>query len=145
MTIYLDIIFLENIFMNTIILFATSVILKNKIRITRIMISSIIGSLYAIISYISKLEIYSNTIVKIILSLVMVYIAFKPINIKQTLKNLMIFYLTSFTFGGVAFALIYVIKPQDILLEKRSINRDISNKNSINRRTNWIYNNNNCI
>ena len=47
----------------------------------------------------------------------MVYIAYKPQNIKKLGKNILIFYLTSFVFGGVAFALIYVIKPQDILMK----------------------------
>ena len=47
----------------------------------------------------------------------MVYIAYKPQNIKKLGKNVLIFYLTSFVFGGVAFALIYVIKPQDILMK----------------------------
>lgn len=115
MIIYLDIIFLENIFMNTIILFASGIILKVKIKIIRILISSIIGSTYAIILYTTALKIYSNTILKILLSVVMIYISFKPNNIKQIFKQLVIFYLTSFTFGGVAFALVYLIKPQDIL------------------------------
>ena len=30
-------------------------------------------------------------------------------------KDLLIFYLTSFVFGGAAFALIYVVKPQELL------------------------------
>ena len=47
----------------------------------------------------------------------MVYIAYKPQNIKKLGKNILIFYLTSFVFGGVAFALIYVIKPRDILMK----------------------------
>ena len=145
MTIYLDIIFLENIFMNTIILFATSIILKNKISIIRILISSSIGSLYAVLTYVTTLGIFSNVFLKIILSIAMIYIAFKPNSIKQMLKLLMIFYLASFTFGGVAFALIYFVKPQNILLEKRGINRNISNKNNISRRNNRFYNNNYCF
>ena len=145
MTIYLDIIFLENIFMNTIILFATSIILKKQINIIRILISSSIGSLYAVLTYVTTLGIFSNVFLKVILSIVMIYIAFKPNNVKQILKPIMIFYLTSFTFGGVAFALIYFVKPQNILLEKRSSNRNISYKNGINRRDSRIYNNNICI
>lgn len=47
----------------------------------------------------------------------MVYIAYKPQNIKILAKQILIFYLTSFLFGGVAFALIYVIKPQEILMK----------------------------
>jgi len=145
MIIYLDIIFLENIFMNTIILFATGIISKNKISITKMLISSLIGSLYAVLTYITTLGIFSNVFLKIILSITMVYIAFKPNNVKRILKLLIIFYLTSFTFGGVAFALIYFVKPQNILLEKRSIDWNISHKDSINRWNNRIYNNNSCI
>ena len=53
MTVYLDIIFCENILMNYIILFATLVIIKikNKRQKIRLIISSIIGSAYAIIVY----------------------------------------------------------------------------------------------
>ena len=127
MTIYIDIIFLENLFMNYIILFATATIVKTPLRILRIFISSVIGSIYAIISYMSILEIYSSTVLKIMLSMAMVYIAFNSKTSKQFLKQLMIFYLTSFTFGGVAFGLLYFISPQNILMEKRSINRNISN------------------
>ncbi len=68
-------------------------------------------------SYISNLEIYSNLFLKIILSIIMVYIAYKPKNIKVLAKETLIFYLTSFLFGGVAFAMIYVVKPQNILMK----------------------------
>ena len=134
MTIYIDIIFLENLFMNYIILYATGTILKEPIKIIRTSISSVLGSVYAIISYMSILEIYSNIVLKIILSIAMVYIAFNSRVLKSFFKQLIIFYLTSFTFGGVAFALLYFISPQNILMEKRCINRNISNKNSISRR-----------
>lgn len=117
MTLYVDIVFLENVFMNSIILLATGVILKDKTRIIRNLISSSIGAVYAIIIYTSHIEIYSNIFLKIMLSLVIVYIAFKPQNTKSLLKHLIIFYLTSFTFGGVAFALLYFVRPQDILLQ----------------------------
>lgn len=117
MTIYIDIIFLENVFMNTIILLATATILKIPIRILRILSSSIIGSIYAIITYISSLQIYSNIMLKIVLSAVMVHVAFRPQTVKNFFKSIMIFYLTSFTFGVVTFALLYFIRPQDIMFE----------------------------
>lgn len=131
--------------MNYIILYATGIIIKAPISLIRIFLSSAIGSIYAILSYISFLEIYSNIVLKIMLSITMIYIAFNPKNLKIFFKQLIIFYLTSFTFGGVAFALLYFINPQNILMEKRCINRDISNKNSFGRRDIWIYYNNYCI
>lgn len=103
--------------MNSIILLATGVILKMEIKILRILISSAIGSIYAIIIYTSNMEIYSNFFLKLLLSFVIIYIAFKPPNWKLFFKHLIIFYLTSFTFGGVAFALLYFVSPQDILLQ----------------------------
>ena len=103
MTIYIDIIFIENIIMNAIILYATSIILKQKIKIIRLIISSTIGSIYSIVMYITKLTMYSSIISKFILSVVMVYVAFKPNDFKKMFKQIIIFYLTSFVFGGVAF------------------------------------------
>ena len=47
----------------------------------------------------------------------MVYVAYNPQNVKKLWKQIFIFYLTSFVFGGVSLYLIYVIKPQDILIE----------------------------
>ena len=114
MTIYIDIIFIENIVMNTIILYATSIILKQKIKIIRILISAIIGSIYSIAMYITKLTIYSSIISKFILSIVMAYIAFNPPNLKKMIRQIIIFYLTSFVFGGVALNLIYFLRPENI-------------------------------
>jgi len=45
----------------------------------------------------------------------MVYVAFIPKNLKLLFKYIIIFYLTSFVFGGCAFFLLYYIKPQEIL------------------------------
>lgn len=118
MTIYVDIIFLENIFMNCIILLATGIIVKTKVSVIRNILASCIGSVYAIVLYVSNMAIYSNVFLKIVLSLVIVYIAFTPNGVKSFLKHLIIFYLTSFTFGGVAFALLYFVRPQDILVQK---------------------------
>ena len=108
-TIYIDIVFLENLIMNSIIIYATSIILKFKPKMIRVVISSAIGSIYAIITYVTELSIYTSIISKGILAIVMVYIAFNPQNMKNMWKQLVIFYLTSFVFGGVALYLIYFI------------------------------------
>ena len=116
MTIYLDIILCENLLMNYIILFATYVIIKPKTKHPqiRMILSSLLGSIYAIIIYLNILSIYTNLLAKITLSVVMVYIAFAPPNIKQLLKQILIFYLVSFIFGVCTFALIYFLKPENV-------------------------------
>ena len=115
MTIYIDVVLIENLLMNYIILFATGVILKIKITHIRLILASLVGAIYTIIAYVSGLKIYSNIFLKFILSLIIIYIAFNPKNVKKLFKFTLIFYLTSFVFGGAAFALIYIVKPQDIL------------------------------
>ncbi len=47
----------------------------------------------------------------------MVYIAFGPKTLKELFKQLLIFYMTSFVFGGAATALIHSIKPQEALTQ----------------------------
>lgn len=116
-TIYIDIVFIENLIMNSIILYATSIMLKIKPKFIRVIISATIGSLYAIITYITDLSIYTSIISKMILAIVMVYVAFNPQNIKNMWKQILIFYFTSFVFGGVALYLIYFIKPQDVFIK----------------------------
>ena len=116
MTIYLDVVLIENLCMNYIILFATGYILKVKRKHIRLMISSLIGGVYSIISYIEIVEIYSNIILKIILSIVMIYIAYCPKSVKNMMKELLFFYLITFVFGGCAFALLYFIKPEEIFM-----------------------------
>ena len=117
MTIYIDVVFLENLVMNSIILIASGIILRKKLKWIRILLASSLGAIYTIIGYISVLQIYSNLVLKVILSILIIYIAFNPQTVKQLWKDVLIFYLTSFVFGGVAFALIYVVKPQEILMK----------------------------
>ena len=117
MTIYVDIVLIENLIMNYIIILATGIILKVKIKHIRIILASLLGAIYSIVAYISPLGIYSSLILKLLLSIIIVYISFNSQSIKQLLKHVVIFYMTSFVFGGAAFALIYIVKPQDILMK----------------------------
>ncbi len=117
MTVYLDVIFLENICMNYIILLATGLILKKKISYIRILLSSTLGSIYVLVTYITNFQTLFGITMKILLSIAMIYIAFGSNSIKKQIKELLVFYLTSFAFGGTAFAMIYFIKPQNVVIK----------------------------
>ena len=117
MTIYIDVVLIENLLMNYIILYATGIVMKTKMKVVRLLLASLIGAVYSIVAYISTFEIYSNIILKFILSIIIVYVAYNPQTAKKMWKELMAFYLVSFVFGGAAFALIYIVKPQEILMK----------------------------
>ena len=111
MTLYIDVILLENIIMNYIIILTTAMVCKIEAKQIRIILSSLLGAVYAIVLYILQLKIYTNQISKMLLSFAMLYIAFQPKTLKILLKQLVIFYLTSFCFGGTAYYLLYEISP----------------------------------
>ena len=111
MTVYVDLILIQNIIMNYIIILTTGIICKIDIKQYKIICASIIGAIYAIVMYVMKLNIYNNQLVKIVLSVCMVYIAFHSKNFKSLLKQVIIFYLTSFCFGGATYYLLYCISP----------------------------------
>ena len=85
--------------MNYIILYATAIISKIKPKQIRIILASSIGAIYAIIAYMSILEIYSTIILKIFLSIIGFIIHF------------LIFYLSSaslcLSFNLLCFSKIY--------------------------------------
>ena len=87
MSVYLDIVLIENILMNYIILFATGFIQKIDLKQIRLIISSIFGGIYAIVSYLNLIPIYSSFFMKILLSIIMVYIAFNIESLKKNAKN----------------------------------------------------------
>lgn len=116
-TIYVDIVLFENLCMNYIILFGTAYIIKIKVRHIRIFFASMIGAVYAVLAYSGIFPIYANLITKIVLSICMTYIAFNPKKLKGLIKELIVFYLVSFALGGCAFALLYIVRPQDIFIK----------------------------
>ncbi len=121
MTIYLDVVFFENVVLNYIIILSTAIISKAKISIKRILVASSIGSIFTIFNYVVTLGCIANTIMKLLISLVIVMVAFNSNKVKNILKQLVFFYLVSFTFGGVAFMLLYVISPQNIVIEENHL------------------------
>jgi stage II sporulation protein GA (sporulation sigma-E factor processing peptidase) len=102
---------------NYIIIYATGIISKAKIKHIRIFAGSIIGALYAIIYYLINLKMYSTVILKIILSIIIIYISFKSKNFKTLAKQVLLFYLVSFVFGGAEIAIIYMVNSQNITIQ----------------------------
>lgn len=111
MTLYIDVILLENIIMNYIIILATGMICRVNIKQVRAFLASLLGATYAILIYVMNLKIYTNQITKLLVSICMVYIALNPGNMKTMIKHLFIFYLTSFCFGGASYYLLYCVNP----------------------------------
>lgn len=118
MTVYVDVVLLENISMNYIILLASSLIGNRKVNFFKVLVASFIGGIYAIVNYVLDVSLFVNMLFKIFISVIMIKIAFQSGNKRSFFKQLMIFYLVSLTFGGSAFMLLFFVNPQGVIFEK---------------------------
>lgn len=117
MKIYLDIVLLENFIMNYIILFSTAIISKSKVNYVKIGIASFVAGLYSILNYLWNLGSVESFLVKFLISIMVILIGFDSRKIKIIVKQLILFYLVSFTFGGISFMLLFLINPSNIVFE----------------------------
>lgn len=117
MTIYLDIVFLENFLLNFIIIFSTSLITKSKTTLFKMVITSAFGSLFSISEYIYfGIKENEKFIFKFVLSIVMISMTF-GFKKKKLLFNLVVFYLVSLSFGGLSFATLFFINSEKIIIK----------------------------
>jgi len=107
--IYLDIVLLENFIMNYIILFSTAIISKSKVKYWKIVVASLIAGLYSILNYLWTFGNLESLLVKFLISVMIVLIGFESRKLKVIFKHLILFYLVSFTFGGISFMLLFLI------------------------------------
>ncbi|MCX7710921.1 MAG: sigma-E processing peptidase SpoIIGA [Clostridia bacterium] len=108
MEIYLDVLFLENVVMNYLILLVTAKFSKNKTSSLRLLMGALVGACYvAILILFPNIKFYYTAFGKIILSFVMIAVAFTPEKVLQFFKTLAIFYISTFIFAGAAFAFMY--------------------------------------
>lgn len=101
MKIYLDVIFLINFLYDFLILSSVSVLLKKHAKLSRLLISSLVGSVSLITLFIS-FDNFFLLIFKFILSLVMVIIAF---GVKRIIYNLFYMYVITVILGGTQYML----------------------------------------
>ena len=104
MKIYLDLILILNFFLDFILLVATGIILKRNINIKYVTLSAFIGSLSTLILF---FDINSITLffIKVILSIIMIALAYPKNNLKYYLYNIMTFYFVSIFLGGCLYML----------------------------------------
>lgn len=107
MEVYLDMLILENLIMNYLILWVTAKFSKERTSFIRLIMSSAIGAAYATIMFFPSFKFVYTFLFKILLSFVLIVVAFYPSKLKQFLKLVAIFYIVSFVFGGAAFGLFY--------------------------------------
>lgn len=104
MKIYLDVIFLLNFSYDFILLLGVSIILRRNVKLRRICLGALIGSLSIFILFI-KISSFNLFLLKIIISIIMILVAFSYKNLKYTLRNFFYLYTESMVLGGFLYFL----------------------------------------
>lgn len=112
--VYGDVILLENLVMNYLILWSTARLARYKHSRMKLFIASLLGSVYAVISYFPEYSYFYSVFMKILFSILIVTMAYTPEHIHILLKLTGIFYIVSFIFGGAAFGLFYFVNGLEL-------------------------------
>ncbi|HYE11586.1 MAG TPA: sigma-E processing peptidase SpoIIGA [Patescibacteria group bacterium] len=107
--VYGDVILLENLIMNFIILWCTAKLLKHKHSYLLLGLAALLGAIYALGSYFTDYNYFYTPLMKIVFSVFIITVAYLPHHIRDFVKLIAVFYITSFVFGGAAFGLFYFL------------------------------------
>ena len=95
MTIYLDYVFIENFIIDYILLKETSNIARKRISNKKAILAAIMASCYVVFMMYLKIQEFNYVIYKMLLVVIMIYITFKPKDVREYLKIIALFFLIS--------------------------------------------------
>ena len=104
MIIYVDLVFILNVFLDFILLMGVSVILTRNARLKRMIFGSFIGGGTTFLLFVN-LNILVSLFLKIVFGLLMVIVTFGYRDIKYTMNNMFYLLTISFSVGGVLYLL----------------------------------------
>lgn len=107
MVYYVEYVFVENFIIDFILLFITGKLIKRVIIFKRLIIASLVGSLYVILTFYIGREFMAFFIVKFSISVLMIMIAFDSKGILTNIRVIICFYITSLIMVGIISALYY--------------------------------------
>ena len=107
MTIYMDEIFIVNLLMDALMLWAAGKLMQRPVSLLRLIVSAGVGAFYGVIIFLPSCIWLANGAAKAICALLMAWIAFGWVNWRTYIKAVIYMYLVSFTLGGSTVALMY--------------------------------------
>lgn len=99
MKIYIDLFFLFNVIMDSIIIIGVSLLLKRKTCLFRIILSSLIGGLSSLFLFAS----INDLLIEVVFVIIMTIIAFGYVDIRYSFRNIFYMYILSVLLGGILY------------------------------------------
>lgn len=109
MVVYLDVIWLLNFLVDSLLIWMTAIFLKRSIHPSRILLGGLIGSLLILLSITPIASLANHPLSKIGISIIMVLIAFGFKRVTYFLSGLMTLYFSTFLMGGILIGIHYLL------------------------------------
>lgn len=103
MILYIDVLMIENFIVNFFLLTVTMSSIRKNTKLSRMIIASLLGSIYVITMIIPKFTFLTKTPFKIGVAIIMVGIISNELNLRSLLKGTIIFLLYSMLLAGIVF------------------------------------------
>lgn len=124
--VYIDVLFVLNLFINYFILLAAGRLLRVGVSRWRLFCGALLGGLYSLFIFIPDVNFLLSLAAKLIFSLSIVLAAFKNTSIRLFFKLLGSFYLINFAFAGIMMAIWFAFKPKGVLINNGVVYFDVS-------------------
>lgn len=129
--IYVDVLIFENLFMNYLLLYFINRFCKCKAKPWRLGIAALIGALYVVVIFFPDLSVFYSVVMKFMISMIMIVIAFSPYKFRDFAKILILFYIEAFLVAGCIFALFFISNRNIEVVEGALLMKNMSSTNII--------------
>lgn len=124
--VYIDVLFTVNLIIDYFILLATSGILHRQDKKLRIFLGAAVGAVYSIFIFFPQMGFLYSSLLKLGISVVIVAVSFRFNTFKSFLKLVIVFYIISFLFGGIIFAVYLFVAPSGMAMRNGIVYFNIS-------------------
>lgn len=125
-TIYIDILISVNLFINYFTLKATSKFLYLKSSKIKMVLAALLGAVYSLYILLPYKNIFSSMIIKFLMSVTIILVAFGLQNKKTFIKCIVCFYSINFAFSGCILALWFIFRPNGLIVNNGMVYFNIS-------------------
>ena len=121
MTIYLDYIFIENFIIDFILFKETASIARKETKTKYTLIATTIASFYVVVMMYCRLQELNYLICKLLLAICVIYICFKPENVREYIKLIAIFCLVNVINVGVIVSIKNILNLSEVNMSVKII------------------------
>lgn len=100
MTVYVDLLFIVNWVINTLMLAGGAMLARERLHRTRVLLGAAMGALYSVLIFFPETAWMTQLVLRLAVGALMVWVAVPTPNIKRYLKALLYFYIVMMVFGG---------------------------------------------